>query len=171
MALIDDIEQQRILSVLWHLFGWYLKFYLGKTDFSWYFPISLLFWMGCHWYHWTAKSLLSPLSVLIGGSIISFTQVNLNSKEFALSSVSFNLGGQSSVLPRWIWKFELVSSFALIHRALYSYIRNERPINKLGLVKNWMFSNLCPWRHHTCVLNPSKQGSFFRDNQFEGSHA
>ena len=41
----------------------------------------------------------------------------------------------------------------------------------LGLVEKLMFSCLCPWKHHKCVLKPSEQGSFFWDNQFERSHA
>ena len=34
-----------------------------------------------------------------------------------------------------------------------------------------MFSHLCPWKHYKCVLKPTKQGLFFWDDQFEGSHA
>ena len=41
----------------------------------------------------------------------------------------------------------------------------------LGLVGKWMFSYLCPWKHHKCVLEPSEQGSFFQVDQFHGSHA
>ena len=26
-----------------------------------------------------------------------------------------------------------------------------------------MFSHLCPWKHHKCVLKPSEQGSFFSE--------
>ena len=31
----------------------------------------------------------------------------------------------------------------------------------LSLVGKWMFSHLCPWKHHKCVLKPSEQCSFF----------
>ena len=41
----------------------------------------------------------------------------------------------------------------------------------LGLVEKLTFSHLCPWTHYKCVLKPSKQGLFFWDNWFEGSHA
>ena len=34
-----------------------------------------------------------------------------------------------------------------------------------------MFYHLSPWQPQKCVLKPSEQGSIFRDNQFEGSHA
>ena len=47
------------------------------VDFSLYFPISWLFQMGSHWSHWTVKSSLCALAVLMGGYIISFTQVKL----------------------------------------------------------------------------------------------
>ena len=47
-------------------------------DFSLYFPISWLFWMGSHWSHWKTKSSLCALAVSNGGgSIISFTWVKL----------------------------------------------------------------------------------------------
>ena len=41
----------------------------------------------------------------------------------------------------------------------------------LGLLEKWMFSHLSPSKCHKCVLKPSAQGSFFWDDQFEGSHA
>ena len=40
----------------------------------------------------------------------------------------------------------------------------------LGLLKKFMFSHLCPWKHYKCVLKASEQCSFFQDNWFEGSH-
>ena len=40
----------------------------------------------------------------------------------------------------------------------------------LGLLEKLMFSCLSLWKPHKCVLKPSKQGSFFQDNRFEGSH-
>ena len=39
------------------------------VDFSLYFPISWLFQMGSHWSHWTAKSSLCPLAVLMRGGV------------------------------------------------------------------------------------------------------
>ena len=42
------------------------------VDFSLYFPISWLFWMGSHWSHWTAKSSLCPLAVSNGGVYCKF---------------------------------------------------------------------------------------------------
>ena len=41
----------------------------------------------------------------------------------------------------------------------------------LGLVENFMFSHLSPWKHHKCVLKPSEQCLFFWDDRFGGSHA
>ena len=41
----------------------------------------------------------------------------------------------------------------------------------LGLLEKLMFFHLSPYKPHKCVLKPSEQGSFLRDNQFEGSHA
>ena len=80
-AVIGDIEQWRVHSVLWQFQmegrGEYHKFYLGKTDFSLFFPISWLFWMGSHWSHWTAKSSLCALAILNGGSI-SFIPPGVN---------------------------------------------------------------------------------------------
>ena len=35
----------------------------------------------------------------------------------------------------------------------------------------WTFSRLSYWKPHKCELKPSEHGSFFQDNQFEGSHA
>ena len=35
----------------------------------------------------------------------------------------------------------------------------------------WTFSHLSYWKPHKCELKPSEHGSFFQDNQFEGSHA
>ena len=37
--------------------------------------------------------------------------------------------------------------------------------------EKWMFSHLSPWKPHKCMLKPSEQCSFFRDNQFKGSNA
>ena len=84
-ALIDDIEQWRVHSVLWqfwlggyiisftwvkltfpYICLWYLYVYIC-TGISLYILISWLFRMGSHWQHWTAKSSLSPLAVLNGG--------------------------------------------------------------------------------------------------------
>ena len=80
-----NLKIESSLSGLAHLpRGVYHQFYPGKTDFSWYLslvsvclyictgislyiPISWLFWMGSHWWHWTAKSWLSALAVLNGG--------------------------------------------------------------------------------------------------------
>ena len=83
-ALIGDIEKWRVHSVLWQfgMSGIHRKFYPGKTDFSLYFPISWLFWMGSHWSHWTAKSLLCALAVSNGGPI-SFTPPGVNLKIWA----------------------------------------------------------------------------------------
>ena len=40
----------------------------------------------------------------------------------------------------------------------------------LSLHEIFMFSHLCPWKHHKCVLKPSEQSLFFQDDQFEGCH-
>ena len=61
MALKSKVFTLCSFSFKW---GVYLKFYLGKTDFSLYFPIRWLFWMGSHWCHWTVKSSLCRPSVL-----------------------------------------------------------------------------------------------------------
>ena len=45
-----------------------VKFTWCHTDISLYLPISWLFWMGPHWLHWKAKSLLWSLAVSNGGS-------------------------------------------------------------------------------------------------------
>ena len=55
---------------------WYLYVYIC-TGISLYILISWPFQMGSYWWHWTAKSSLSALTVLNGGSVISFTWVNL----------------------------------------------------------------------------------------------
>ena len=46
-----------------------------------------------------------------------------------------------------------------------------RGVTCLSLVEKWMFSHLCPWKPHKCVLKPSEQCLFFQDDRFEGSHA
>ena len=75
-ALIDNIEQWRVHSVLWQFWRgsiclWYLYIYI-RTGISLYFLISWLFWMGSHWWHWTAKSSLWALAVLNGGVYCKF---------------------------------------------------------------------------------------------------
>ena len=73
-ALIDDIEQWRVHSVLWQFWVgrsiclWYLYVSIC-TCISLYFPISWLFWMGFHWWHWKAKCSLSFSGSLEGGFI------------------------------------------------------------------------------------------------------
>ena len=80
-ALIGDIEQWRVHSVLWQFWwGVHCQFYPGKTDYfciSLYILISWLFQMGSHWWQCTVKSSLSTLAVSNGGFIVSFTWVNL----------------------------------------------------------------------------------------------
>ena len=108
-SLIGHIEQQRVCSVLWQFRtgGYMVSFTWVKTDFSLYFPISWLFWMGSHWSHWTVKSSISALAVSNGReggrSIISFTRVNLK-----------------------IWAHLLF--YALLHRRTFR-ITYERPNN------------------------------------------
>ena len=41
----------------------------------------------------------------------------------------------------------------------------------LGLLWEWMFSHLSPWKPQKCLLKPSEQWSFFKDDWFVGSHA
>ena len=103
----------------------------ARFKFSLYLPIIWLFWMGSHWLHWKAKSLLWALAVLNGGvncqiypkseNLSSFqvflissyyltvlngcSLVPLKSVELTQCSGSFKWGG-SSDLPQ-IWKFEL----------------------------------------------------------------
>ena len=88
-ALIGHIEQWRVHSVLWQFcMGGrevHHQFYLGKTDFSLYFPISLLFGMGSYWSHWTMK-ISNGLSL-----------VTLKSEEFTQCSGSFEWEGGREV--------------------------------------------------------------------------
>ena len=85
-ALIDDIEQWRVHSVLWQFWvgGYIVSFTWVKLTFplylslvsvclyictgiSLYILICWPFWMGPHWQHWTVKSSLSALAVSNGG--------------------------------------------------------------------------------------------------------
>ena len=75
LCCLSNVTGGYIISFTWVKLTFPYIFLL--VDFSWYFPISWLFWMGSHWSHWTAKSSLCALAVLMGGYIISFTWVKL----------------------------------------------------------------------------------------------
>ena len=68
-------EEVTLLSVRCELGGYIISFTEVKltypyiflsVDFSLYFPISWLFWMGSHWSHWIVKSSLCAVAVLMG---------------------------------------------------------------------------------------------------------
>ena len=102
-AVIGHIEQQRVHSVLWQfqMEGVYHKFYLGKTDFSLYFfLISWLFQMGCHWWHWKAVSSLRALAV---SNWVVCHQFYLGKSENVSSPAVLCFASQK-VFSYYIWK-------------------------------------------------------------------
>ena len=134
-TLIDCIEKWRVHSELWQFWmgGVIVRCTWCHTDISLYLPIIWLFWVGSHWLHWKVKSSLWALAVSNGGvncqiypkseNLSSFqvflissyylTVLNglslttLKSKEFTLSSGSFEWGVNHQIYP----KSENLSSF------------------------------------------------------------
>ena len=79
-----------------------------------YFLISWPFWMGSHWWHWTAKNSLCALAVSNGGgSIVRFTPWG------------------------YIWKFELISSFDLASQSSFVSYKKQKTNNTANCSFEW----------------------------------
>ena len=138
-----NLKIESSLSGLAHLPGGvYCQFYLGKTDFSLYLslvsvclyictgislyiPISWLFWMGSHWWHWTAKSWLSALAVSNGGLIISLSALVFPYIFLLVDHFEWALIGDigqwrvDSVLWQF-WKGGLIISFTRVNLKIWA---------------------------------------------------
>ena len=100
-----------------------------------------------------------------------------NHQNRACFSKTIDLRGQ---MPRFTWKMNVFPSIFLERpemcvvtiRTGFIFLRwSIWSVTCLGWPEKWMFSHLSTWKPHKYVLKPSEQGSFFQDNQFEGSHA
>ena len=100
-----------------------------------------------------------------------------NPQNRACLSKTINLRGH---MPAFTWKMNIFKSISLETPKMCVEIprtglvfagQSIWGVTCLGLFSKWMFCYLSPWKPHKWVLKPSEEGSFFPDDQFEGSHA